>query len=94
MVVVVVVEEAQTQDGMLIYVCLLAPQTESDAMTIDVCMNFCANAGQRATYAGLEYGRECWCAISLNVNAAKLPDANCSLPCEGEEGVACGGEWK
>ena len=59
-------------------------------MTINYCLSFCgAN-----TYAGLEYSRECWCASSLNTNAEKLPDGNCSLPCKGDASEICGGALK
>ncbi|KAI4148989.1 MAG: hypothetical protein LQ340_004838 [Diploschistes diacapsis] len=68
--------------------------TTSDRMTPQVCMDYCASTGRDATYAGLEYGQECWCATALNVNAAKLADASCNTPCGGQGGVACGGSWK
>ena len=59
-------------------------------MTVSMCLAFCGDS----TYAGLEYGRECWCASELNTNAAKLPDANCTLACMGDNTEICGGSLK
>ena len=58
-------------------------------MTVEACMEFCGDK----TYAGLEYGRECWCAASLNAQAEKLDDKECTTPCagKGKEGQICGG---
>lgn len=61
--------------------------TAMDNLTVDACLIFCGNSD----YAGLEYGRECWCGSSLNTNAAKLADANCSLRCDGDDTEICGG---
>ncbi|MCJ1312696.1 hypothetical protein MMC25_006372 [Agyrium rufum] len=66
--------------------------TASDTMTVAQCLAFCGQVG--LTYAGLEYARECWCAATLNTNAAKLPDANCTDPCAGDDTEICGGSLK
>eukprot|EP00457_Paulinella_chromatophora_P001469 gb/GEZN01001471.1/.p1 GENE.gb/GEZN01001471.1/~~gb/GEZN01001471.1/.p1 ORF type:complete len:888 (-),score=101.05 gb/GEZN01001471.1/:246-2909(-) len=46
------------------------------------------------SYAGLEYGLECWAsrespAMSLSTNAS-----DCSTPCAGESATTCGGPWR
>lgn len=56
-------------------------------MTVETCLKFCGDK----TYAGLEYGRECWCAASLNAEAKKLDDKECNLQCKGNKGEICGG---
>lgn len=43
---------------------LTAASTSSDTMTADMCVKFCL--GKRMHYAGVEYGRECYCGNTLN----------------------------
>ncbi|MCJ1463627.1 hypothetical protein MMC07_002235 [Pseudocyphellaria aurata] len=64
--------------------------TSSTSMTIQTCLAQC-NSGAGNVFAGLEYGRECWCAPDLNAFANKLPDTNCTLPCAGNATEVCGG---
>jgi len=62
-------------------------------MTVQNCLTFCSNGsavGEYA-YAGLEYGRECWCADYLSALAARLDNASCDLPCDANSSQACGG---
>ena len=56
-------------------------------MTVVYCLSFCGSN----MFAGLEYGRECWCAPYLNANSAKLPDASCNDPCAADSAEVCGG---
>jgi len=62
----------------------------SDSMTVELCLSICGSD----TFAGLEYGRECWCSQYLNVDSVKLPDANCTFRCSGDEAEVCGGSLK
>lgn len=59
----------------------------SDVMTVQRCMKFCG----KSEYAGLEYGRECWCSVDLNTLSLKLPDSSCDLACSGNSSQVCGG---
>ena len=59
-------------------------------MTVEQCFAFCGTS----SFAGLEYGRECWCSNVLNTYAEKLTDANCSLTCRGDKTEVCGGVLK
>lgn len=56
-------------------------------MTIQLCLSYC----YPATYAGLEYSDECWCAPYLNANSAKLDDGMCADACAGDAAEICGG---
>ncbi|MCJ1413736.1 hypothetical protein MMC32_000060 [Xylographa parallela] len=55
-------------------------------MTVNYCLSYCGNSG----YAGIEYGRECWCAPYINANSQKLPDSDCTDACEGDGTEICG----
>ncbi|KAI1083280.1 hypothetical protein F5B20DRAFT_577664 [Whalleya microplaca] len=60
--------------------------------TVQTCLAFCAhNTSTTYAYAGLEYSRECYCARELSSLSVRLPDAECSTPCDGDAGTACGG---
>lgn len=61
----------------------------TDKMTVDWCLNFCDGS----QYAGLEYGRECWCSSYLSSLSTELPDGACGIPCKSNETAACGGSW-
>jgi hypothetical protein len=56
-------------------------------MTPDMCLSFCN--GKK--YAGLEYGRECWCSASLSTLSDKLDDKKCDMVCVGDGTKFCGG---
>jgi hypothetical protein len=61
-------------------------------MTVPLCLAFCNQNGFR--YAGVEYSRECWCAVHLSSLSVKLPDSECNLACDGQPAMICGGPWK
>lgn len=64
-------------------------------MTVPMCLDFCSQKGGTVyQYAGLEYSRECWCAPYLSGASEKMDEAECDLPCAGDEGVVCGGNAK
>ncbi|KAL8954032.1 MAG: hypothetical protein Q9222_000154 [Ikaeria aurantiellina] len=58
----------------------------SDSMTVQKCLKICG----RSQYAGLEYGRECWCGLDLNSLSTKLPESKCALGCSGNSSQICG----
>lgn len=62
----------------------------SDDMPIETCVSFCDNAGWQ--YAGVSYGRECYCADAL-FNGASLdkPSSACTMPCAADNSATCGG---
>ena len=57
-----------------------------DAMTIERCL--AAAAGK--TFAGVEYGRECWFGNSLLGTLTKTDDENCKILCPGNNLEYCG----
>nr|XP_006138625.1 WSC domain-containing protein 1 [Pelodiscus sinensis] len=56
-------------------------------MTVSHCQEACAERAY--TYAGLEYGAECYCGNTLPVTIAKQEE--CNNECKGEKGSICGG---
>lgn len=63
-------------------------------MTAASCLDFCSqgNNGTTMQYAGIEYGRECYCgqylsALSEEINAT----ARCTYACDGNSSEVCGG---
>ncbi|WWC57722.1 uncharacterized protein I303_100256 [Kwoniella dejecticola CBS 10117] len=65
---------------------LAADGFTADNMTTTVCVAYCDAKGYG--YAGVEYGRECYCANSLVSNTASN---QCTMPCPGSSQTICGG---
>ncbi|KAL0465426.1 WSC domain-containing protein [Neurospora intermedia] len=65
-------------------------------MTVGKCLGFCKGGMDKKGYrfAGLEYSRECWCASQIFSLSAKVADAECDLPCDGDESQICGGSLR
>ncbi|KAI5811394.1 WSC-domain-containing protein [Peziza echinospora] len=55
-------------------------------MTIEKCIDYCVSKDQ--TFAGLEFGNECWCGNS--VAADRQGNYKCRKPCAGNPGQICG----
>lgn len=70
-----------------------ASYSRPDSNTVSSCVQFCNDRGFR--YAGVEYGKECFCGNSIA--PGRLPDAaagflgNCNFPCSGDPDQICGG---
>ncbi|KAI8848451.1 WSC domain-containing protein [Chytridium lagenaria] len=58
----------------------------NSSMTIPRCTQECKDGG--FTYAGLEYGKECWCGYT-NPTIIK-PDTDCFMKCSGNLTQTCG----
>lgn len=58
-------------------------------MTISSCITFCASSNSQ--FAGLEYGRECYCASYLSSFSTKLNESRCNFGCNGNGSEICGG---
>ncbi|KAF2636484.1 WSC-domain-containing protein [Massarina eburnea CBS 473.64] len=61
----------------------------ADAMTVSACIAACKAQGH--SYAGVEYGGECWCDDQLEHGAGLIDQALCSSPCRGNFSEYCGG---
>jgi hypothetical protein len=62
----------------------------SDAMTQDLCVSTCAKRGYG--FAGVEYGRECWCGSSMP--SVSAPAGDCDMKCGGDPTQSCGSSWR
>lgn len=60
----------------------------SDGMTLEMCISTCAGY----TYAGAEFGRECYCGNSFNAGSVVAPggNADCNMVCAGNNMELCG----
>jgi hypothetical protein len=61
-------------------------------LTLADCFDFCARSG--FSYAGVEFGQECYCDHALQVSSSSgkpVDIAECSFPCSGNSTEACGG---
>jgi len=65
--------------------------TGSDDMTVKSCVDFCVEKGM--PYAGLEFGRECFCAERLDPRYAPRDGimGSCNYKCAGDTAQTCGG---
>lgn len=57
-----------------------------DSMTVEKCSTACAGY----TWFGLEYGRECYCGLSMNTGSVVSGDEDCSFACPGDNTQKCG----
>ncbi|KAI0598833.1 WSC-domain-containing protein [Biscogniauxia sp. FL1348] len=56
-----------------------------DRMTVEMCTKACQDAAY--AYAGLEYGRECWCGAKPWPDLEDASDPSCAMQCD----MTCGG---
>lgn len=62
----------------------------SDNMNYTVCTSACASRG--FNFAGIQYGRECYCGNTQGGSTAATSD--CSMNCAGDMYSKCGGSWR
>lgn len=53
------------------------------------CIEICLQSG--FTYAGVQYGNECFCGNASPPSSVQLPDASCDRKCPGDVTKNCGG---
>lgn len=61
-------------------------------LTIDSCLIDCEDAGY--TYAGLEYGIQCYCGNSIDSSVTYDVESACGTPCGGNSTEMCGGNYR
>ncbi|KAJ7462545.1 WSC domain-containing protein, partial [Mycena latifolia] len=66
--------------------------TNSDTNTPLSCTQNCFSLG--FTYAGVEYGNECYCGTSLASDVSAANIADCDMPCAGDATITCGAGWR
>lgn len=62
---------------------------ESSGIIEEDCVSWCNSQGY--TFAGLEYGKECFCGMGLKYYSKKAPDSDCNYGCPGSVTEPCGG---
>ncbi|KAL8920259.1 MAG: hypothetical protein Q9172_004572 [Xanthocarpia lactea] len=56
-------------------------------MTVDMCLGLC----YQYKYAGIEYGRECWCGDTLaSTSVPASSESQCNFKCPGDNTQICG----
>jgi hypothetical protein len=61
----------------------------ADSMSVETCLGLAQSGGY--TYAGLEYGRECWVGNTFLNPLTVAASTDCNMPCLGSKGELCGG---
>lgn len=62
--------------------------SESNAPT--ACITYCLRIG--FTFAGLQFGFECWCGKALNVHSLRISELRCNMSCPSHDSQSmCGG---
>jgi hypothetical protein len=85
----------QSADNYQLLGCYAEPSTGRALPTLStndsMISGLCIGAAGGATYAGIEYGRECWYGDALNPAAVlEATDANCNFGCPGDSFQYCG----
>ncbi|KAL6831798.1 WSC domain-containing protein [Trichoderma camerunense] len=67
----------------------LPHEVDTDKRTVAQCVDACKVG--HYTYAGVEYGGECWCGDSFGDGAVPAPVADCAMTCNDNSTEYCGG---
>jgi len=59
-------------------------------MTPQMCIEHCHEKGKK--YAGLQYGKQCWCGNEYGKHG-KVDDDKCDMPCSGDPDTMCGASF-
>ncbi|KAI8850376.1 hypothetical protein BC829DRAFT_389283 [Chytridium lagenaria] len=58
--------------------------------TPSTCQAGCLAAGKGWTFAGVEYGGECWCGSDISKRVEAI-ESTCNIPCKADTSFICGG---
>ena len=61
-------------------------------LTVDKCIVMCEDAGY--TFAGVEWGEECYCGNNTLSSIQYVDDSECSMPCAGDSSETCGENFR
>lgn len=62
--------------------------TDIANMTQQNCISFCNDKNH--PYAGLEYGQECYCGLTIGTSSESKDNTECAIKCSGADEEACG----
>lgn len=68
---------------------LLLNDHDGTTNDVDSCIALCKNDGY--AFAGLQYGKECWCGNSYGKHGIEADVDACAMKCSGNEDELCGG---
>jgi hypothetical protein len=72
---------------------LMTFEVDQKAMTPTSCVSYCESHGY--TYAGLQYGKQCFCSKTLETSGGAGGSATgCSMKCPGDSTKRCGGIYR
>lgn len=64
-------------------------QLSSTNLTVEECLFACKDGGY--SFAGVEYGSQCFCGVVLGNGTLPLSSTSCNMPCTGNSSETCGG---
>ncbi|GFP60137.1 WSC domain-containing protein ARB_07867 [Trichoderma asperellum] len=64
-------------------------ELDTDKRTVKECVDACK--ASHYTYAGVEYGGECWCGDSFGDGSVSAPITDCGMTCNDNSTEYCGG---
>ncbi|KAK9436022.1 Carbohydrate-binding WSC [Metarhizium brunneum] len=65
---------------------------DASTFTTKKCLAACEKQG--FPFAGVEFGKECWCGVVLANDTAKADTSQCNMPCQGDSSDTCGGRGR
>lgn len=68
-----------------------ASEPNPNIVTQEYCIEYCSQTDGGYSFAGVEYGKECYCGHQLASSSAKEADTDCYMPCAGNSSESCGG---
>jgi hypothetical protein len=64
-------------------------QVNASALTVENCLSACKIGGY--SFAGVEFGQECYCGVVVGNGTLPVDASQCNMPCTGNTTEICGG---
>ncbi len=64
-------------------------QLSTTNLTVEECLFACKDGGY--SFAGVEFGQECYCGVVLGNGTLPLASSQCNMACTGNSAETCGG---